>query len=85
MAKLADSEATIWKLAGKVQQLREEYAGLQKVLVVLLRRDSSARTVVTAEELINLPPGVALHSAGLPDGGFSLWVTDEPEQPGNAG
>jgi hypothetical protein len=81
----ADVMTEISRLRAEVRGLCREQERLKIVLSILLRRDESAQTVITAEEMTEFSPQHILHSYSQQDGGLRLWVTDERAEPGSAG
>lgn len=85
MAKLAGSEAVIWRQAEQIRRLRQDCLDWQKVVAVLAIRQAGV-LVIDYAELARLPSGTVVQSEYQPDGYIVIRaVTGEPGQPGSAG
>ena len=85
MARLADSEAVIWRQAEQIERLRQDCLDLQQVLAVLARRQDGV-LVIDYADLARLPSGTTLQSEYQADGHVVIRaVTGESGQPGSAG
>ena len=85
MAKLADSEAVMWRQAEQIRRLRQDCLDLQQVLAALACRQGGS-LVIDFAELARLPFGVLVRRDFNPDGHMTVRVvTGEPAEPGSAG
>jgi hypothetical protein len=82
MAKLAESEAVVWRQADMLRRLREEILGLQRVIAVVARREGGV-LVIAPEEVARLPHGTVIVRAVRPDG--AVVIRTEPGTPGTEG
>ena len=85
MAKMADSEAVIWRQAEHIGRLRRDYLDLQRMLAVLALRQDGV-LVIDCADLAKVPYGTLIQSEHQADGCTVIRVeTGEPGQPGSAG
>lgn len=68
MAKLADSEATIYRLSAQLRKRQQQYSDLQAVLAILALRESDGRLVITPQEMMTLPSGTVIVRSDQDDG-----------------
>ena len=77
MAKLADSEAVVWRQAENIRQLRAGFLRLEKVLAVLARRQGG-ELLISPEEMARLPSGTVIRCSQRDDGDMEIQaVTGE--------
>lgn len=89
MARLADSEAVIWRQAEQIRRLRVQLREHQQWLAVLARRQAGV-LIIDLAELAQLPSGTRIVTADRPDGSLVLRAetgeqVSEQRQPGRRG
>lgn len=86
MARVADSERTIWSLVGQYRGAVAESVAWQQVVAVLALRHAGV-LVIEPRELIELPAGLTLVGSRRADGRIVICAVepDEPAEPGRPG